>query len=73
MWRYVHASRAHVVVDAAAYFELMQQAMLRARQRIFMIGWDFDTRSDLARGASSTTCPTAKCSRPGLAPSWSGW
>ncbi len=50
MWRYVHASRAHVVIDAAAYFEWLQAAMLRARQRIMLIGWDFDTRIRLAHG-----------------------
>ncbi|MES2492999.1 MAG: phospholipase D-like domain-containing protein [Pseudomonadota bacterium] len=50
VWRFVHASRAHVVIDAAAYFELMQVAMLRARQLILMIGWDFDTRVRLGPG-----------------------
>jgi phosphatidylserine/phosphatidylglycerophosphate/cardiolipin synthase-like enzyme len=49
-WRFVRASRAHIVVDAEAYFELMQQAMLGARQRILMIGWDFDTRVRLGSG-----------------------
>ncbi|MDE2564080.1 MAG: phospholipase [Sphingomonadales bacterium] len=44
VWRYGKASRAHVVVDAAPYFELMREAMLNARQRILLIGWDFDTR-----------------------------
>ena len=34
VWRFARASRAHVVVDAADYFALMQTAMLRARQRI---------------------------------------
>lgn len=50
VWRYARASRAHVVVDAAAYFTLMQQAMLSARQRIYLIGWDFDTRVRLGTG-----------------------
>jgi phosphatidylserine/phosphatidylglycerophosphate/cardiolipin synthase-like enzyme len=50
VWRYTHASRAHVVVDAAAYFELLQAAMLRAEQRIMLIGWDFDTRIRMATG-----------------------
>lgn len=50
VWRYVRASRAHVVVDAAAYFEILQTAMLQARQRIMLVGWDFDTRIRLARG-----------------------
>jgi phosphatidylserine/phosphatidylglycerophosphate/cardiolipin synthase-like enzyme len=39
-----------VVVDAADYFNCMQQAMLKARQRVLMIGWDFDTRIHLSRG-----------------------
>jgi phosphatidylserine/phosphatidylglycerophosphate/cardiolipin synthase-like enzyme len=50
VWHYARATRAHVVVDAAAYFELMQEAMLAARQRIFLIGWDFDSRIRLGNG-----------------------
>ena len=50
VWRFVRASRAHVVVDAADYFEVMQIAMKRARQRIMLIGWDFDTRIHLGSG-----------------------
>lgn len=50
VWRYARASRAHVVVDAAAYFELMQDAMLAAQQRILLVGWDFDTRIRLGEG-----------------------
>jgi phosphatidylserine/phosphatidylglycerophosphate/cardiolipin synthase-like enzyme len=50
VWRYARATRAHVVIDAAAYFELMQDAFLEARQRIFLIGWDFDSRIRLGRG-----------------------
>ncbi|MDR2856780.1 MAG: phospholipase D-like domain-containing protein [Novosphingobium sp.] len=50
VWRYARASRAHVVIDAAAYFELIQEAMLKARQRIFLISWDFDSRIRLGPG-----------------------
>ena len=50
VWRFARASRAHVVVDAAAYFALMREAMLRARQQILLIGWDFDTRIHLGAG-----------------------
>ncbi len=50
VWRYARASRAHVVVDVAAYFELMHEAMLNARRRIFLIGWDFDSRIRMAGG-----------------------
>ena len=63
VWCYAKASRAHVVIDAAAYFELIQEAMLRARQRIFLIGWDFDSRIRLGKGRRwwnlyrRSTCP----------------
>jgi phosphatidylserine/phosphatidylglycerophosphate/cardiolipin synthase-like enzyme len=50
VWRYVRARRASVIVDAADYFALMQQAMLAARESILLIGWDFDTRIHLAQG-----------------------
>lgn len=50
VWRFARATRAHVVIDAAAYFELMHEAMLNARQRIFLVGWDFDSRIRLAGG-----------------------
>ncbi len=50
VWRYVRAGRASVIVDAEDYFGLMQQAMLNARKRVLLIGWDFDTRIHLAEG-----------------------
>lgn len=59
-WRFVKASRAHVVVDAEAYFTLMQEAMLLARQRIHMIGWDFDTRVRLGPGRLWWNGPSRK-------------
>ncbi|WAT18555.1 phospholipase D-like domain-containing protein [Aurantiacibacter sp. MUD11] len=50
VWRYAHARRVRVVIDGEDYFDLIQQAMLKARQRIMLIGWDFDTRINLSRG-----------------------
>ena len=50
VWRYAMASRAHLVVDAADYFEVIRDAMCRSQQRIFLIGWDFDTRILLSSG-----------------------
>lgn len=50
VWRYAKATRAHVVVDAADYFKLMQDAMIAARERIHLVGWDFDTRARLGPG-----------------------
>ena len=60
VWRFAHASRAHVVIDAAAYFAWMQEAMLRARQCILLIGWDFDTRVRLGAGRRWWNRPTRK-------------
>lgn len=50
VWRYAHARRVRVIIDGEAYFDAVQRAMLKARQRILMIGWDFDTRIHLHRG-----------------------
>ena len=50
VWRYARVDRAAVLIDAADYFAAMQAAMLKARHRIFLIGWDFDTRIHLAEG-----------------------
>ncbi len=50
VWRYARATRARVIIDAEDYFDAMQRAMLNARQRVLMIGWDFDTRIHLSTG-----------------------
>jgi phosphatidylserine/phosphatidylglycerophosphate/cardiolipin synthase-like enzyme len=50
VWRYAKADRASVIVDAEDYFAAMQQAMLKARKRVMLVGWDFDTRIHLAVG-----------------------
>ena len=50
VWRFAHAERASVIIDAEEYFHHMQQAMLQAERRIVLIGWDFDTRIHLQQG-----------------------
>ena len=50
VWTRARASRAHTVVDAGPYYELIREAMLGARQRILLIGWDFDTRVTIGGG-----------------------
>lgn len=67
-WRFAMASRAHVIVDAAAYFSVMQLAMLEARQRILLIGWDFDSRVRLGPGRRWWNRPSRR--RP---PARLGW
>jgi phosphatidylserine/phosphatidylglycerophosphate/cardiolipin synthase-like enzyme len=39
-----------VIVDAEDYFRFARAAMLKARKRIMLIGWDFDARIELIRG-----------------------
>ena len=50
VWTRAQASRAHTVIDAGPYYELIREAMLGARQRILLIGWDFDTRVSIGGG-----------------------
>src|ERR1700758_5819841 len=39
------------IIDAADYFKHVKAAMLRARHRIILVGWDFDARMTFERGA----------------------
>lgn len=43
-WRVAHAETCDVLIDAEDYFRSIRKAMLGARQRIILIGWDFDAR-----------------------------
>ncbi|WP_019998432.1 phospholipase D-like domain-containing protein [Aureimonas ureilytica] len=43
------AHRAALIVDADDYFTHARAAMLRAKRRIVLIGWDFDARIRLGR------------------------
>lgn len=62
VWRFAKASRAHAVIDAADYFTLMREAMLRAEQRILLIGWDFDTRIMIGGGRRWWNVPRKRIS-----------
>lgn len=68
VWRFARASRAHVVVDAADYFHLMRESMMCARQRILMIGWDFDTRIIVGDGRRWWNLPRKRISPARLGP-----
>lgn len=46
-WRVERARRMALIVDAADYFAAVKRAMLKARQSILLIGWDFDLRIKL--------------------------
>ena len=44
VWRVERADRVAVLIDADAYFRALRKAMLLAKKRIMLIGWDFDAR-----------------------------
>ena len=43
-WRVTEADRAAVLVDAAAYFARLEEALSRAERSVIIVGWDFDGR-----------------------------
>ncbi|MFT3964676.1 MAG: phospholipase D-like domain-containing protein [Sphingobium sp.] len=59
LWRVAEARRMSVIVDAEEYFRHARAAMLKARKRIMLIGWDFDARIPLVRGAREAGEPEA--------------
>ncbi len=46
-WCTALATRMNVVIDADDYFRHARSAILKARRRIMLIGWDFDARIHL--------------------------
>lgn len=49
VWRVERADRMSIIVDAEDYFRIAREAMMGARKRIMLIGWDFDARIALDR------------------------
>lgn len=56
-WRVEHADRVACIIDGQDYFRRVKAAMLQARRRILLIGWDFDTRMLLERGGRTLPGP----------------
>ena len=46
-WRQARASRAAFLIDADAYFTVFADAVLRAQNSVFIIGWDIHSRTRL--------------------------
>ena len=55
VWRVERADRFALIVDADDYFRHARSAMLQARKRIMLIGWDFDARISLSESGDSET------------------
>jgi phosphatidylserine/phosphatidylglycerophosphate/cardiolipin synthase-like enzyme len=58
-WRVANAVQMSVIVDADDYFSHARTAMLNAKQRIMLIGWDFDARIHLAQKGHERDEPPA--------------
>lgn len=56
-WRLEPASRFAPIIDAASYFRLLRDALLKARHSVIFIGWEFDTRIELDPDAASQAIP----------------
>mgnify|MGYP003444462848 FL=1 len=46
-WRIETADRASALVDAAAYYGALRNAIASARKHVFILGWDVDSRTRL--------------------------
>ncbi|MGI4984206.1 MAG: VTT domain-containing protein [Janthinobacterium lividum] len=56
-WRVAHADRFRMLVDGAAYFTALRQAIVNARQTVFILGWDIDSRMQLVPGGAHDGFP----------------
>ena len=59
VWRIERADRMSIIVDAEDYFRIARAAMMGARKRIMLIGWDFDARIALDRSDEDLPGPVS--------------
>lgn len=58
-WRSAPADRYAPIIDGADYLRHVKSAMLSARQRIVVIGWDLDYRTAFERGETTLEGPNS--------------
>lgn len=46
-WRRAACPRARVLIDGADYFLALRRALLKAKETVFIVGWDIDSRTPL--------------------------
>ncbi|EXJ14579.1 Phospholipase D/Transphosphatidylase [Imhoffiella purpurea] len=56
-WRLERAERLSVLVDGEAYFDVVRQAMIQARRRIAIAGWDLHSQVRLIRDGTDDGHP----------------
>jgi phospholipase D1/2 len=47
VWRVERAQRAAVLIDGAAFFRAVREALRQAQRTVFILGWDIDSRMRL--------------------------
>ena len=57
-WRVDRAHRFYCIQDAANYYRLVREAMLRARHTVFILGWDTMANTNLLPGETCADGPT---------------
>jgi phospholipase D1/2 len=57
-WRVERAERFRCVQDAEEYFRLVRDAILRAQESVFIVGWDILAAVDLVPGTNDGRGPT---------------
>jgi phospholipase D1/2 len=57
-WRVERAKRFYCIQDAADYFRLVRNAILQARDTVFIVGWDIQATIDLVPGGAQDGAPT---------------
>ncbi|HSA82446.1 MAG TPA: VTT domain-containing protein [Geminicoccaceae bacterium] len=53
-WRLARADRAALLIDGAAYFAALEQALRQARRSVFIVGWDIRSEISLDPGGTAT-------------------
>ena len=48
-WRMENAQRVGIAIDGEAYFRAVREAILAARQSVFILGWDIHSKLKLVR------------------------
>ncbi len=56
-WKAARATRAAFLVDAASYYRAFCRAVDRARETVYILGWDIDSRVSLIRGEEEDGAP----------------
>lgn len=56
-WRVEAAQRFKLLVDGEAYFSALRKAIVKARDTVFILGWDIDSRMLLVPGGANDGFP----------------